>query len=462
MEAPASKPPTPDEIESLLGLNRFERRKIQQGLEIAGFSPGTPDGLFGRNTRIAIGEWQSSRGFQQTGFLDAESSKELIALVNENSIGLLEDVMKIFSKALSYAERIENRSSRAHAYRKIAEAQVAAGDTHNAKSTFSKALSYAESIEDIINRTQQYQDIAEAQVAAGDIENAKSTLSKALLSAERIESPNSRFLLLLEIAWVQSEVGYIRESMEIVSEISNSPRTVESTKQVIDYSMYLSHLAAVNAKVGNVRVAEKYFSNAITFVEAISGSVIRSASFSLIAISQSSFGNVSKTKEAVQGAMRTLGIPESEISVSSALRDQHRLLIVEALLRIDQLTDAQAIAELIYYEKFRANAFAQIVEAYAQTGDIQEAKKYFSKALQLIGEDKLIKDRLNAGIASVQAGAGDFKDAQSTAERIANNYYRGKVHLPILQVRLPLRPIVLNDVNRFSVFPINCYHCSNV
>ena len=431
LEAPASKPPTPDEIESLLGLNRSERRKIQQGLEIAGFSPGTPDGLFGRNTRIAIGEWQSSRGFQQTGFLDAESSKELIALVNENSIGLLEDVMKIFSKALSYAERIEDRSSRARAYSKIALAQVAAGDTQNAKNTFSKALSSAESIEDIIKRTQQYRNIAEAQVAAGDIENAKSTLSKALLSAERIEDTYSRFLLLLEIAWVQSEVGYIRESMEIASEISNSPKTAELKEQPITYPMYLSHLAAVNAKVGNVRVAEKYFSNAITFVEAISGSVIRSYSFSLIALSQSSFGNVAKTKEAVQGAMRTLGIPESDINVTTALRDQPRLFIVEALLRIDQLTDARAIAELIYYEKFRANAFAQIVEAYAQTGDVQEAKKFFSKALQLIGEDKLIKDRLNAGIASVQAGAGDFKDAQSTAERIEDNYYRASAYTNI-------------------------------
>ena len=83
MEAPASKPPTPDDIESLLGLNRSERRKIQQGLEVAGFSPGTPDGLFGQRTRVAISRWQLSSGTDKTGYLDAKSAKVLIALAAE-------------------------------------------------------------------------------------------------------------------------------------------------------------------------------------------------------------------------------------------------------------------------------------------------------------------------------------------------------------------------------------------
>ena len=190
LEVPASKSPTPDKTESLLGLNRSERRKIQQGLEVAGFSPGPPDGLFGRKTRVAIGEWQSSQGSQQTGFLDAESSKELIALVNKNSIRTLENTMKLFSKALSSAERIEDTSSRANAYSNIAEAQVAAGDTQNAKNTLSKALSSAERIEDTSSRAANtYRIIAKAQVAAGDIQNAKNTLSKAVSSAERDVTP---------------------------------------------------------------------------------------------------------------------------------------------------------------------------------------------------------------------------------------------------------------------------------
>ena len=37
LEAPVSKPPTPDEIESLLGLYRSERRKVQEGLSVAAF-----------------------------------------------------------------------------------------------------------------------------------------------------------------------------------------------------------------------------------------------------------------------------------------------------------------------------------------------------------------------------------------------------------------------------------------
>ena len=83
LEVPASKPPTPDEIEFSLELSRSERREVQEGLAVAGFNPGAADGLFGQRTRVAIGRWQLSSGADKTGYLDAKSARVLIALAAE-------------------------------------------------------------------------------------------------------------------------------------------------------------------------------------------------------------------------------------------------------------------------------------------------------------------------------------------------------------------------------------------
>ncbi len=76
-------PPTAQAVESSLGLERSERRLIQAGLASLGFDPGPTDGLFGRVTRGAIGRWQSSRSEEETGHLDAESAKFLLATAED-------------------------------------------------------------------------------------------------------------------------------------------------------------------------------------------------------------------------------------------------------------------------------------------------------------------------------------------------------------------------------------------
>ena len=74
---------TPVSIESLLELSRSERRKVQEGLAVAGFDPGAADGRFGDRTRVAIGRWQLSSGADKTEYLDAKSARVLIALAAE-------------------------------------------------------------------------------------------------------------------------------------------------------------------------------------------------------------------------------------------------------------------------------------------------------------------------------------------------------------------------------------------
>ena len=72
--------PTPEALEAALELNRDERRRIQRGLASLGFDPGPADGLFGSKTRAALAGWQFSQGEKETGYLDAEAARLLLAV----------------------------------------------------------------------------------------------------------------------------------------------------------------------------------------------------------------------------------------------------------------------------------------------------------------------------------------------------------------------------------------------
>ena len=82
---PSSPPgdPAPEAVEAGLGLERADWRRIQAGLTALGFDPGPADGLFGRGTRSAIGNWQAAQGDAATGYLDAEAAKTLLAAAPE-------------------------------------------------------------------------------------------------------------------------------------------------------------------------------------------------------------------------------------------------------------------------------------------------------------------------------------------------------------------------------------------
>ena len=70
---------TGEAAETALGLTRADRRLIQSSLAAAGFEPGPADGVFGRRTRAAIGQWQAARGEESTGYLNAGTAKSLLA-----------------------------------------------------------------------------------------------------------------------------------------------------------------------------------------------------------------------------------------------------------------------------------------------------------------------------------------------------------------------------------------------
>ena len=75
-----SAAPSPEAVEQGLGLSREDRRLVQMGLAAAGYDPGPADGMIGRGTREAIRRWQGAQGEPETGYLDADGAKALLAM----------------------------------------------------------------------------------------------------------------------------------------------------------------------------------------------------------------------------------------------------------------------------------------------------------------------------------------------------------------------------------------------
>ncbi len=82
--APTARP-SPEAVETSLGLGRAERRAIQAGLASLGYEPGPADGLFGRRTRAALAAWQAARGEAATGWL-VEAGAAVLKAAGEEAL----------------------------------------------------------------------------------------------------------------------------------------------------------------------------------------------------------------------------------------------------------------------------------------------------------------------------------------------------------------------------------------
>ncbi|MDE0058146.1 MAG: caspase family protein [Defluviicoccus sp.] len=76
----AALTPNPEAAETALGLDHRARIGIERGLQFLGHQVGRPDGVFGKNTRVALRSWQANQQVKATGFLTRPQSDALIAL----------------------------------------------------------------------------------------------------------------------------------------------------------------------------------------------------------------------------------------------------------------------------------------------------------------------------------------------------------------------------------------------
>ena len=79
---------SPQEAESALSLTADERRNAQRLLAELGYDPGPIDGVLGRRTRVALGEFQLASGVQDSGYINQETLAALTTAIESAPISL--------------------------------------------------------------------------------------------------------------------------------------------------------------------------------------------------------------------------------------------------------------------------------------------------------------------------------------------------------------------------------------
>ena len=92
--------------EEALGLTREQRQQIQRSLSILDYDTRGIDGIFGSGTRNAIRGWQTSRGFNVTGYMDGP---QVNALGQQASVRAAE-----LEEAARQAREAQERADRAY------------------------------------------------------------------------------------------------------------------------------------------------------------------------------------------------------------------------------------------------------------------------------------------------------------------------------------------------------------
>ena len=79
---PTPEPDIADDAleERLLSLSYDERREVQRRLTALGYRTYGVDGSFGRNTRLALAEWQRDEGLRASGYLTADQFRLLLGV----------------------------------------------------------------------------------------------------------------------------------------------------------------------------------------------------------------------------------------------------------------------------------------------------------------------------------------------------------------------------------------------
>ena len=126
----------PSEAEVRLGLTREDRRDVQRELTADGFEVGPIDGIFGRRTRAAIGNWQQANGLEVNGYLDARALARLITREAPVGKAKRERLRNAdYAVRVAAAERLESSRQRSTALLAIVLEQAAAGDLEAARNT---------------------------------------------------------------------------------------------------------------------------------------------------------------------------------------------------------------------------------------------------------------------------------------------------------------------------------------
>ena len=376
--SPEPSAPAPETVEASLGLERSERRQIQMGLAALGFDPGPADGLFGRRTRTAIGDWQSSQGGSATGHLDAEAAKALMAAAE-------------------------------------AAAEVAAKKSFSrgaARETLSKALHAVERIQDDFVRASKFALLAEYQSKAGDDRGARRSIDEALAAKSRLDDVHWGHDLLLEyVAGAQAAIGDVQGAFASARRITDEHNRVRA----------LAGIARAQAEAGETGEAARTIGEAMSIAARIGDDSNRSFALVDVASAQAISGDIRGALDTAQ-TIESIRVHHSIWPLSDIVRAQMER--GDAAGAAQSIGTAMRAASRIAEEGDRTNAFADIAAMQAEAGDTIGAANSFNRALQLVQRiaDPSERNFALEKIAWTQAETGDIAGALATVRRLPADY----------------------------------------
>jgi hypothetical protein len=280
--------------------------------------------------------------------------------------------------ALGTAESIQHASLKSLAQMAIAEKQTEAGDVE-------AALKTAALIQEAKYRASAQKTVVDAQIKAGDF-----------AGAQKIADAAADDVMRFSINRAQSRAG----------DIAGAQKSIDSIRANQTRGEAQSEIASAQIKAGDIAGAQKT-------ADAIQDAYYKNVSLVAIAAAQGKAGDI-------VAAMKTAGsIPDA------SYKGQARRAIVEAQLAGRDIAGAERTAAAIESVFYRSTAQSAIAEAQAKAGDPAGARRTFAEAQrnadQLEGANK---GNATLVIAAAEAAAGEIAEAQKTADRIQDGYYK--------------------------------------
>ena len=502
LQTPDTSPMLPEAvaelIESELELSRADRRLIQLGLNAEGFDPGPADGLFGRETRGAIGRWQASRGEELTGYLDADSATLLLAYGKEHE-ALRQARRQLEERTRSEAAaETERQAAQARDQRKANQEAADDAAYEEAKSlgtvdsfgaylsaypsgrhaeearrllteveerlteeAFRMALGAAQAIEQYFSRTEAFLAIAQAQTKAGDARSATQSIFKALEAADSMGSDDyhlsfsgvigpageifGRSEVFTAVAKALAEAEYTEEARRSFLQALTAARSYTGHFADKNRILDIAKIAKAQAEVGYAEDARESFTEALIRARRIKwefGETERDGAIFLIAVAQAQAGYV---QDAIRNAR----------GIDTCFQRAHALsAIVEAQAQAGDIQNALETVRTIQLscedpERWATSlwgnsaiALASIAGAQAQAGNVEDARKSLSQALAHVERiattypgERNMRDAAFKEIALAQARAGSFREALQTAQRIGDGSFFAFTEIAAEQIK---------------------------
>ncbi|TKB94945.1 MAG: hypothetical protein E8D41_02615 [Nitrospira sp.] len=377
--------------------------------------------------------------------------------------------------AFKTATKIRDPKYKVLALSDIASAQAQLGRTREAAKTFQNAQVLAASLRDLFDQAATFGKIAELQDKSKNHADAARTFAQAIQVANTLPTEREKASILFYIGAYQLKAGNLqaaattsREASRYLSTVRNESRRWMTAFQLApllvrvgddqsalalahtftvehdhDFrSLVLEYVATQQVKEGRIEGALKTASDiehdtihekaigAIAEAQATQGHVQQAIqltetiqhnwlakTLALLAIAKAQ-RKAGESAEAAQRVEQAADLFVKDVSDSPSQFQWVHIGVVEQFIEAGNLKKATEAAEAQKFAPVKAQALAQVGEAYAKIGDSVTAQKLLEQALELGGSHGFVLGQ----IAQSYAQIGDVPAALKTVERILREF----------------------------------------